>query len=49
MLLERRAQDVTTNLKKNLAKKFRVLVKCLYFADTIERGDRGVKGGPKTG
>jgi hypothetical protein len=28
MLLERRAQDVTTNLKKNLAKKFRVLVKC---------------------
>jgi hypothetical protein len=25
------------------------LIKCLYFADTTERGDRGVKGGPKTG
>jgi hypothetical protein len=25
------------------------LLKCLYFADTTERGDRGVKGGPKTG
>jgi len=25
------------------------LIKCSYFADTTERGDRGVKGGPKTG
>jgi hypothetical protein len=25
------------------------LLKCLYFADASERGDRGVEGGPKTG
>jgi hypothetical protein len=25
------------------------LIKCPYFADTTERGDRGVKGGPKRG
>jgi hypothetical protein len=24
------------------------LIKCLYFADTTERRDRGVRGGPKT-
>jgi hypothetical protein len=24
-------------------------LKCFYFADTTERGDRGVKGGPKIG
>jgi hypothetical protein len=38
---------------KNLPKSFSIsywdLIKFLYFADTIERGDRGVKGGPKTG
>jgi hypothetical protein len=26
-----------------------ILLKCLYFANTTEREDRGVKGGPKTG
>jgi hypothetical protein len=25
------------------------LIKFHYFADTTERGDRGLKGGPKTG
>jgi hypothetical protein len=38
----------TINFGGKLSFILSFLIKCLYFADTTERGDRGVKGGPKT-